>query len=224
MTHLLTERQKEVYDYICKQIQEKGIGPSVREIGVNLNIKSPNGVMCHLRALERKGMIVRIANKTRAIELKKPSADSVGADKAMSLEIRGHIRHRTCKWTEVPESINLAEHFSGPNRFLMVYRGEGLLDWSICDGDLLVIDQQHRLVHNHLALVKISDELHEIHPGNALPIDSPAPSVEHEADSAMASNRIGTEESASSSNVDKGIVGVVIGVLRKPSLSLQHHS
>ena len=43
--------------------------PTVREIGEQFGIKSPNGVMCHLRALERKGLIRRSPNKSRAIEL-----------------------------------------------------------------------------------------------------------------------------------------------------------
>ena len=55
----LTERQREIYDFIRDKIESRGYGPTVREIGLNFDIKSPNGVMCHLKALEKKGLIIR---------------------------------------------------------------------------------------------------------------------------------------------------------------------
>ena len=55
MARQLTERQQAVYDMIRDLIVQRGYGPTVREIGEQFGIKSPNGVMCHLRALERKG-------------------------------------------------------------------------------------------------------------------------------------------------------------------------
>ena len=48
----LTERQREIYDFIREKIETRGYGPTVREIGLGFDIKSPNGVMCHLKALE----------------------------------------------------------------------------------------------------------------------------------------------------------------------------
>ena len=57
MTARLTERQSEVYEMIRSLIVKRGYGPTVREIGDQFGIKSPNGVMCHLRALERKGLM-----------------------------------------------------------------------------------------------------------------------------------------------------------------------
>src|SRR5688500_19824492 len=65
----LTDRQKNVYEFIREKIQNRGYGPTVREIGENFGISSPNGVMCHLKALEKKGLITRSPNKSRAIEL-----------------------------------------------------------------------------------------------------------------------------------------------------------
>src|SRR3954452_2734844 len=66
---LLTGRQREIYDFIQDKIDHRGYGPTVREIGLNFGIKSPNGVMCHLKALEKKGLIKREGFSARAIEL-----------------------------------------------------------------------------------------------------------------------------------------------------------
>ena len=65
----LTERQKDVYEFIRGKIRSRGYGPTVREIGDNFEISSPNGVMCHLKALEKKGLITREPNMSLAIQL-----------------------------------------------------------------------------------------------------------------------------------------------------------
>ena len=65
----LTDRQREIYDFIRSKIESRGYGPTVREIGLAFGIKSPNGVMCHLKALEKKGMITRERHMSRAIQL-----------------------------------------------------------------------------------------------------------------------------------------------------------
>src|SRR5215831_13469350 len=65
----LTPRQREIYDCIRSKIEARGYGPTVREIGQGFNIKSPNGVMCHLKALEKKGLIIREGFSARAIQL-----------------------------------------------------------------------------------------------------------------------------------------------------------
>ncbi len=69
VTDQLTDRQREVYEFIRDKIRNRGYGPTVREIGDKFHISSPNGVMCHLKALEKKGLISREPNMSRAIQL-----------------------------------------------------------------------------------------------------------------------------------------------------------
>ena len=63
----LTTRQASVFEFIKDRVQSRGYGPTVREIGEHFQISSPNGVMCHLRALERKGLLTRVRKHDRAI-------------------------------------------------------------------------------------------------------------------------------------------------------------
>lgn len=65
----LTPRQRDIFEFLKDKILNRGFGPTVREIGNEFGIKSPNGVMCHLKALEKKGLILREANMSRAIQL-----------------------------------------------------------------------------------------------------------------------------------------------------------
>ncbi len=65
----LTPRQRDIYEFLKDKILNRGYGPTVREIGNEFGIRSPNGVMCHLKALEKKGLILREAHMSRAIQL-----------------------------------------------------------------------------------------------------------------------------------------------------------
>ncbi len=65
----LTVRQREVLEFIRKWFLRRGYGPTVRELAKGMGIHSPNGVMGHLDALQRKGYIKRQANLSRSIIL-----------------------------------------------------------------------------------------------------------------------------------------------------------
>jgi len=65
----LTLRQSEVLNIIEDFSAKNGCCPTVREIMSKTGIKSPNGVMCHLKALEKKGKITRISHLSRGISL-----------------------------------------------------------------------------------------------------------------------------------------------------------
>jgi repressor LexA len=59
MTSDLTERQAEVLAYLREYIARHGWAPTYREIGERFGFASTNGTADHLKALERKGCIVR---------------------------------------------------------------------------------------------------------------------------------------------------------------------
>lgn len=65
----LTEKQHAIYSFIKQEITEQRLSPTVREIADQFGIRSSNGVMCHLRALERKGWIKRDYYLSRGITL-----------------------------------------------------------------------------------------------------------------------------------------------------------
>lgn len=67
----LTPRQRDVYRFLQERAFA-GLMPTIREIGERLAIRSPNGVMCPLDALEEKGFISREGKAARAIMLTDP--------------------------------------------------------------------------------------------------------------------------------------------------------
>src|ERR1700731_2574006 len=69
MTEPLTDRQEKILSFIKKSIQDQGYPPTIREIGEHFGIRSTNGVNDHLKALERKGYLLRGELKSRALSV-----------------------------------------------------------------------------------------------------------------------------------------------------------
>jgi repressor LexA len=67
MPEILTERQREILDFIAASISDRGYPPTLREIGEHFGIRSTNGVNDHLKALEKKGHLRREDLKSRAM-------------------------------------------------------------------------------------------------------------------------------------------------------------
>lgn len=67
MADALTQRQRDILDFISASIVERGFPPTLREIGEHFNIRSTNGVNDHLKALEKKGHLRREDLKSRAM-------------------------------------------------------------------------------------------------------------------------------------------------------------
>jgi repressor LexA len=149
---LLTARQREVYDFIKDKIRGRGYGPTVREIGDHFDISSPNGVMCHLKALEKKGIISREPNMSRAIQLTDAGRDEgfplVGQIAAGSLS----------EAIEQAERLNLEEFFPAKkNSFALRVRGDSMIEAQIADGDI-VICRRTKTAHKGDIVVALSDE------------------------------------------------------------------
>ena len=153
MPDALTQRQQEVYDMIRSLIVDRGYGPTVREIGEQFGIKSPNGVMCHLRALERKGLIRRSPNKSRAIEL----TESIDRSQ-YSLPMAGLVAAGpTTLAFEQAESIDFGEMLFREDRFSLRVSGDSMIEAQIADGDYVVIQRQSTAEAGQMVVAQTPD-------------------------------------------------------------------
>jgi repressor LexA len=133
----LTARQQKIYDFIKDKIVNRGYGPTVREIGSETGIRSPNGVMCHLNALVKKGMITRQPNSARAIQLTEQPL------KRMALSLAGQIAAGS-PILAVPqdERIDFSKLFDNDEHYCLRVRGDSMIDDQIADGDYVIIKRQ----------------------------------------------------------------------------------
>lgn len=138
VTDQLTDRQLAVYEFIRDKIQNRGYGPTVREIGDKFDIASPNGVVCHLKALVKKGLIHRSPNKSRAIELTKEALHET-----RGLPLAGAVAAGMTNLAfEQSERIDFNDWFNKKNLFALQVRGDSMIDAQIADGDFVVVKRQ----------------------------------------------------------------------------------
>lgn len=150
----LTERQREIYEFIRQKIESRGYGPTVREIGEAFEIKSPNGVMCHLKALEKKGLITREEHAARAIQLvdHRPPAQglpflgAVAAGKPIAV-------------ADLNDRLDVDGLFGGPERFVLQVRGQSMIDNQIADGDYVVIQKQETAPNGTRVVAMVDNEV-----------------------------------------------------------------
>ncbi len=90
MAEALTQRQREILDFISASIVERGYPPTLREIGEHFHIRSTNGVNDHLKALEKKGHLRREDLKSRAMRPVLPdgSGELVPMRRAMGTDVQ----------------------------------------------------------------------------------------------------------------------------------------
>ncbi len=135
----LTKRQLEVYKFIREKIRGRGYGPTVREIAAQFDINSPNGVVCHLKALVKKGMITREPNMSRAIQLAAEPIELRGLPLAGS--IAAGVLHEAI---EQNERVDFQAMFDPGKKSLFVLHvhGDSMIEDQIADGDYVVVQKQ----------------------------------------------------------------------------------
>lgn len=133
----LTARQREALEFIRKCVRKRGYGPTVREIGDQMGIHSPNGVVGHLAALERKGFIHREANLSRSIMLVER-----GEKTSAGLFVQAHVAQKKIIDNSQPhEKLDLTEklQFHGKDFFLLQVEDDQLAQHAINPGDHLLV-------------------------------------------------------------------------------------
>jgi repressor LexA len=150
----LTERQREIYDFIRSKIQNRGYGPTVREIGTAFDIKSPNGVMCHLKALVKKGLIQRQDRSARAIQLSDYHPGSAG------LPMLGTVAAGSpTQAVEQSEWLEFNDLFGGHNNYALRVRGQSMVEDHIQDGDYVVIRRQETAQNGERVVAMVEGEV-----------------------------------------------------------------
>jgi len=148
----LTKRQKSVYEFIRDKIQNRGYGPTVREIGEKFKISSPNGVMCHLKALEKKGFITREPNMSRAIQLNSDALEDAGLP--LSGQVAAGVMHEA---VEQSERIDFGAMFSKKNLFVLAVDGDSMIDAQIADGDFVIVKKQRTARSGQMVVAQTLD-------------------------------------------------------------------
>lgn len=140
----LTDRQRQVLEYIDGEVRHRGYPPSVREIGEAIGLSSSSTVHAHLAALESKGYLRRDPTKPRAIEVcfDPESGATVDRRPVRHVPLVGDVAAGTgvLAAENIEETLPLPEDLTGDGQLFMVrVRGDSMIDAGIFDGDFVVV-------------------------------------------------------------------------------------
>jgi len=159
----LTDRQREILDFIVAQQRERGYPPSVREIGEAVGLTSPSTVHTHLATLQRRGFLRRDPTKPRAIEVTYDPASGVSMERrpVSHIPLVGDVAAGTdvLAHENIEELIPVPADFTGDGTlFMLRVRGDSMIDAGILDGDYVVVRQQAEAKNNEIVVAGIPGE------------------------------------------------------------------
>lgn len=143
----LTDRQRQVLEYIDEEIRSRGYPPSVREIGEAVGLSSPSTVHAHLGALQDKGYLRRDPTKPRAIEISADPGTGAAVERrpVRHIPVVGDVAAGTgvLAAENIEEMLPLPEDFTGDGElFMLRVRGDSMIDAGIFDRDYVVVRRQ----------------------------------------------------------------------------------
>lgn len=154
----LTDRQREIYEFIRTAQSARGIPPSLREIGEHFGIRSTNGVSGHLAALERAGHIARQPGKSRGISLQRETRATVAVPLLGRVAAGAPVLSPEHREGDVIVDLSLFSLRSSTNVFALKVRGESMKDAHILDGDTLLVKSQATAQNGEIVVALVEGE------------------------------------------------------------------
>src|SRR5438128_2117347 len=162
---MLTDRQREIYDYVTRYVDDHGYPPTVREIGEAVGLASPSTVHAHLANLERAGLIKRDPTKPRALELigrERPRAEPAPGAEMRQLPLLGDIAaggplladQNVEEYLAVPETLSRGRE----DEFLLRVKGDSMIKAGILDGDIVVVERQQSASNGEIVVALAGDD------------------------------------------------------------------
>lgn len=130
-----TSLQRRILDYIAECVEDRGLPPTLREIGAKCGISSTGSVSYHLRLLESRGLLKRHERSSRSTlplesPFRLPIIGRVGAGSAVIAQ------------EDVEGELAVGKDIARGADFLLRVRGESMRDAGIYEGDLVQVRKQ----------------------------------------------------------------------------------
>ena len=154
----VTAKQKRIFEFIRRYIESNQEAPTIAEIGRQFQMRSSASVHAVLTALEREGLIKRIPNVSRGIQIveqKEGEGGGGGGDNDIPLlgtvaagqPIEAILSHDT---------ISVPKDMQGHGRtFALRVRGESMIDENIQDGDIIIVTSQKTAENGQMVVALI---------------------------------------------------------------------
>ena len=158
-TGKISEKQREILEYIKQEILQRGYPPAVREICEAVHLKSTSSVHSHLETLEKNGFIRRDPTKPRAIEI---------LDDGFNLTRREVVNVPVVGQVAAGEPIlaeqNIQDYFPIPveympnaETFMLKVKGESMINAGIFSGDTVLVQRQSDARNGDMVVALVDD-------------------------------------------------------------------
>lgn len=155
----ITNKQKEILEYIKTEILHRGYPPAVREICEAVKLKSTSSVHSHLETLEKNGYIRRDPTKPRAIEIV-DDCFNLTRREIISVPVIGTVTAgQPILAVENIESYFplLMEDMPNSELFMLKVKGESMINKGILDGDQVLVEQQSTACNGDIVVALLED-------------------------------------------------------------------
>lgn len=150
---MLSDRQRQIYQFIRDHVARFGVAPKLREIGDHVGISSRGTIHRHVKALEQAGLIAIDAEQSRGIQLLEPEEQGTG------LPLLGRIA-AGCPIEAIAgqERIDLGGFFMGAGRYVLKVQGDSMIEDGILDGDMVVVRHSNHADNGEIVVALIDNE------------------------------------------------------------------
>ena len=156
----LTNRQREILAFIESGDKRRGMPPTVREIAARFGMASPNGVFCHLRALEAKGYLKKEPGVSRGTSPAK-ARDANRGEPPYPYPVVGEVAAGAPVLAVQSEGFSMTlDEAAGarPGDFLLKVKGDSMVRAGINPGDLAVVRQTSDAHNGEIVVVMVGEE------------------------------------------------------------------
>ena len=140
----ITDKQKEILEYIKEMILKKGDPPAVREICEAVHLKSTSSVHSHLESLEKNGYIRRDPTKPRTIEILDDDF-ALTRREVVNVPVIGTVAAGTPILAEqnIEDYLPIpAEMLPNKEVFMLKVKGNSMIEAGIYSGDKVIVAKQ----------------------------------------------------------------------------------
>ena len=155
----ITDKQKQILEYIKETILSKGYPPAVREICEAVNLKSTSSVHSHLETLEKNGDIRRDPTKPRTIEILDDDF-ALTRREVVNVPIVGTV----AAGVPILAEDNIEDYLPIPvemlpNKevFMLNVKGNSMIDAGIYNGDKVLVAKQSTAENGDKVVALIDD-------------------------------------------------------------------
>ena len=159
---VLSERQRQILDFISGYIAEHDRPPTNREIGQAMGIASTGHVDYHLSMLAKKGYIEREANTSRGLRLT-PASEPHPRRRVYNVPVLGLIAAGAPieAISDPNDAIELGDEFATDDAYALRVRGKSMIEDLIDDGDLVVVRPSSTANNGEVVVALITDSRSE---------------------------------------------------------------